>query len=183
MWFTAYDVHMWCSHMTLTCGIHIWCSHVVVFICGLHIWWSHVEFICGVYMWFTACMVCDLSYMISVYGVHMWFTLKSYTNIKSYTVNHMWFSVYDFRIWSPHMISAYGVHIWFSSMIIYGPYMIIYGNHMWSCCPYMEFTCGLFHIWVHMWTLFPLWWLFTFDQSFLLRVISVIVWMRVINHM
>ena len=32
----------------------------------------------------------------------------------------MWFSVYDFRMWSSYVEFVCGVHMWFSSMIIYG---------------------------------------------------------------
>ena len=160
MMFT-YGVHMWfpssdllCSHVEFTYNVHMWSSRVD-FIYGVHMWSSHVEFTYDlkyvpyvIYrMWFTVC------------GVHMWFSLKSYTDIKSYTENHMWFSVYDFRMWSPYVEFVCGVHMWFSSMIIYG--------RIWS---HTETTCGVdFRMWsphvgisvcgVHMWTFFPLWWL------------------------
>ena len=140
---------IWCSHMMFTCGTHIWCSYVkrtydvhmlssyMMFTYGVHIWSSHVIY--DMYgMWFT---VYDLPYMEFTCGF-LWNHIQT---SKSYTVNHMWFSAYDFRIWFPYMISVYGVHMLFSSMIIYGS---VY-DHIRK--PHVEylFACG-----VHMWT-FP----------------------------
>ena len=154
--------YIWCSHVDFTCGVHMWfpssdllCSHVE-FTYNVHMWSSRVDFIYGVHMWSSHVeFTYDLKYVpyviyrmwFTVCGVHMWFSLKSYTDIKSYTENHMWFSVYDFRMWSPYVEFVCGVHMWFSSMIIYGPYMITYGNHMWSWLPYVESTCGIIRMW------------------------------------
>ena len=111
------------SYMMCTCEVHIWSSHVIY---DMHV------------MWFT---VYDLPYMEFTCGF-LWNHIQT---SKSYTVNHMWFSAYDFRIWFPYMISVYGVHMLFSSMIIYGS---VY-DHIRK--PHVEylFACG-----VHMWT-FP----------------------------
>ena len=147
----TYITQVWYLHRMLTCGVHMWSPHVVfcmrftVFTCGVHMWSPHVVYLircpvftCGVHMWSPHVeSTYDLKYVpyviyrmwFTVCGVHMWFSLKSYTDIKSYTENHMWFSVYDFRMWSPYVEFVCGVHMWFSSMIIYGPYMITYGNH------------------------------------------------------
>ena len=127
--------------MMCTCEVHIWSSHVIY---DMHV------------MWFT---VYDLPYMEFTCGF-LWNHIQT---SKSYTVNHMWFSAYDFRIWFPYMISVYGVHMLFSSMIIYGSvydhmrkphveYLFACGVHMWNF-PHMSPHVDLFSLVMHIWTI------------------------------
>ena len=130
IWVFIYETHVWmftyeCSYMKYT---YDW-SHMIILI-----WLCRIWFQLSIHMW--------SSYTNTIiYG-------KSYMNMKSYTVNHIWLITYD----RPYMIWVHiwfeNDHIWFSSMkftrTVYDhiwsvydlhvyDYFTVYDVHMWTC--------------------------------------------------
>ena len=164
---STYGVHMWYPHMVFTCSVHIW--HMVSTY-GVHMWCPHVVSTYDLPYMIYRIWCSNIWHMVSTYGVHMW---------CPHMIYRIWFTAYDVHMWfhlksygdiqiicgTPHVVclSVYGVPHMESTFDLArwsntDPHMIIYGNHMWFACPYVKSTCEHFHIWLHMWTCFPLWW-------------------------
>ena len=157
--------HMWYSYMILSTwhsSNHIWLfiyDNVQVITTyeqqhmDTYIWWPHMiylSYMC-VHIWFRHdhiwCFPNHIWHMeqpyMNISNVRIWSYVDPYMIIcghtkRSYMVAHIWSHsydfriIYDFRIW----FTVYDVCIWLSSIIIYGPYMIIYEhktqNHIWG---------------------------------------------------
>ena len=108
------DVHMWWSHVMLTCNVHTWCSHVV-FTLGVHMWFT----------WFTSS---NLLYMMCTYDVHMW-----NAHIMFMCETHKWCTHIEFtcdvHMWSSHM--EFTCDLWHARHVIYRIWFTVYGVHMW----------------------------------------------------
>ena len=101
MW--LWQIHMFWSHMWITCGISTCESHVILLHVD-HMWnWNN-------HMWITCGSHVILLHVDHMWNNHMWFTCDI-TTCGSHVV-HMWYWLFQFHMWitcDSHVV----FHMWF----------------------------------------------------------------------